>query len=374
MFFRRARATTSPDADVDRGDEQSLTDLMTDREEVPGRRGPSRTKKALLCCLAGLAVLIGLFAGGVFVISEQLGDQIHRYPNVFGNLDEAARPPKKTAKTFLIVGTDSRSAEPTTGTEASAPSFVPGSQRSDVVMLMRVEPGQAGGEVVSLPRDSWVPVPGHGTAKINAAYSFGGPSLLVRTVEELTRVRVDHFGVIDFAGFKKLTDAVGGIDVTIAAPTTYGSIMFHQGSNHLDGEQALAYVRQRHELPRGDLDRVQRQQNALRALLTKLVASGMLSNPSRTYEMLDMLTQWIGLDDTLTNAGLRKLTVDLRNLAPQNVTFVTTPVRGTGMEGDQSVVYLDRARGFDFWQAFGNGTIQDHLTKYPGDVLGDGSR
>ena len=96
--------------------------------------------------------------------------------------------------------------------------------------------------------------------KINAAYAFGGPSLLIRTVENLTALRIDHFAVVDFAGFRSVVDAVGGIDVGISAATNNDGVDFHQGVNHLDGTQALAYVRQRYGLADGDLDRAQRQQ------------------------------------------------------------------------------------------------------------------
>lgn len=130
--------------------------------------------------------------------------------DVFGPLDVAQRPAATESLTFLLVGTDSRSPEPTTGAEASGPEYVPGAQRSDVIMLFTLSPDRTGASVVSIPRDSWVPIPGRGLGKINTAYSYGGPTLLINTVEQLTQLRVDHFMVIDFAGFQQMTDAVGG--------------------------------------------------------------------------------------------------------------------------------------------------------------------
>lgn len=150
--------------------------------------------------------------------------------------------------TFLLVGTDSRSAASTTGEDATGPSFVPGAQRSDVVMLAQVSADRQSARVVSIPRDSWVEIPGRGRGKVNAAYSWGGAALLVATVEKLTGVRVDHFAVIDFAGFRSVVDAVGGVDVGVAARTASAGVTSQAGVNHLDGDAALVYVRQRHEL------------------------------------------------------------------------------------------------------------------------------
>ena len=114
--------------------------------------------------------------GTLYLLSENIGDNVQRVPDVFGALNESSRPPQAEALTFLLVGTDSRSAEPTTGTDATGEAFVPGVQRSDVLMIARIEPDRTGASVVSIPRDSWVEIPGRGFNKINAAYSFGGPA------------------------------------------------------------------------------------------------------------------------------------------------------------------------------------------------------
>lgn len=326
--------------------------------------------------LAGmLVVILGLTVGSVYVLTERLADQVQRYPGVFVGIDENERPPATDALTFLLVGSDSLAGEPTTGGEAGASGSSPGDGRSDTIMLLQVDPGFASAAVVSIPRDSWVSVPGHGMAKANASYALGGPSLAVRMVEELTDVRIDHFAIIDFAGFKALTDSVGGIDVNIAAPTSFGTLVLRAGMNHLNGAQALGYVRQRAGLPRGDLDRVQRHQNALRALLVKITTGGLLNNPSSALGFLNELTRWITVDDSLTNNGLRTLGWDLvQNLRPEGIAFLTVPVSGLGREGDQSVVYLDSARGAQLWNDLADGDITTYLRMYPDDALGSTTR
>src|SRR5690242_13325057 len=148
-----------------------------------------RVPRALLVFLLGSVVFITLACGAVFLTVQQLTGNIPRVPGVFTGLDDATRPsPVADRASFLVMGTDSRQ----------------GGDR--VLTLARVDvdlnPSATRASVVSIPRDAWVDVPGHGPDKISAAYGLGGPTLLVKTVEQLTHVRVDHFAVIDYAGFQ----------------------------------------------------------------------------------------------------------------------------------------------------------------------------
>lgn len=334
------------------------------RHSVARQRSQRRT---LMILGLILLILVSAVTGVVFSLSEQLGDHVGRVPNVFSPLDAAARPPTTDALTFLLVGTDTRSDSPTTGTNAGGDGL--GSDRSDVLMLVRIDPSRTGATVVSIPRDSWVDIPGHGSNKINAAYAFGGPSLLIKTVENLTDIRVDHLAVIDFAGFQTMVDAVGGIDVAISAPTSLDGVKFQQGVNHLNGYAALKFVRQRHGLADGDLDRAQREQSALRALLARAEISGMLSDVAGLYRLLDATTKSVGVDDTLTNGGLRTLALQLRGLRADSVRFVRAPIAGFGREGQQSVDYLD-PRAADLWAALRDGSTDAYLAQHRSDVLG----
>jgi LCP family protein required for cell wall assembly len=333
------------------------------------RRPARRGRRTLVVLLAVLLVLVLAVAGVVVALTASIGNDIPRIPDAFRNLDAGERPATTGATTFLLVGTDSRSADPTTGTEA-APGASGGSQRSDVIMLATVQPDGTTGSVVSIPRDSWVDIPGRGMNKINAAYAFGGPSLLIETIEKLTGVRVDHFGVIDFAGFQTLVDSVGGIDVTVARATSNMGVEFRAGLNHLDGAQALAYVRQRYDLPNGDIDRARRQQNALRVLLTT-VQQQASSNPAALYSFAQNIGSTVSVDDTLSNTALVGLAVDHRGLRSSGVDFLTAPVAGLGREGEQSVVYLDDARAQQLWGAIRNGSVAQYASNNPSQSLGD---
>ncbi|HJQ44885.1 MAG TPA: LCP family protein [Amycolatopsis sp.] len=336
---------------------------MAESGQAPRRR---RVRLALKIVAGVLGGVLLLTVAGFYVVTEHLAGQVRRYPGVFTGLDDAARPPATSALNILLVGSDSLAGEPTTGTDATAPEYVPGAQRSDAIMLVHIDADRREASVTSFPRDSWVSVPGRGDAKINAAFSYGGPTLLVRTVEALTGLRIEHFAVIDFAGFQALTDAVGGIDVSVDQTTTFGTLVLRAGRNHLDGSQALGYVRQRKGLPEGDLDRVQRHQNALRALLSKGT-----TDPVQTYRFLDELTRWITVDETMTNNELRTLSWQLRDLRPNSVTFLTAPVAGLGREGEQSVVYLDARRCAELWQFVRADDTTGYVRAHPGSALGE---
>ena len=342
-------------------------------EPVPLKRRWSSRRKALVG-VAGLLVilLVGGLAGVRLVSDHVLGD-VQRIPDVFAPLDEATRPqkPAGTEKTlnFLLVGVDTRADAQTTGSDGTGDIFVPGQQRSDVIMLVHIAADRHTASVISIPRDSWVTIPGHGKNKINAAYSLGGGTLLVRTIEQLTALRIDHFAVVDFAGFKDITDAVGGVDVRVAASTSDNRGTFQAGVNHLDGDQALAYVRQRYNLPGGDLDRVRRQQNVIKALMTKASSRGLLSNPAQTLTLVDSVARAVSVDDSLSNGDLRSLVLSLRNLKAGAVKFLTAPVSGLGREGKQSVVYLDAGNTPGLWKAIRTDDVATYIRAHPADSL-----
>ena len=349
-------------------DRDGLGDLglpvATGTREVPRRRG----RRILIGLVAAVLVMLLAAAAAVFVLTENLGNNVARVPGAFAGIDGAQRPAEAVdATTFLLVGTDTRSPDPTTGTDAS-PGVDAGSQRSDVIMLARIATDGTTASVTSIPRDSWVDIPGRGKNKINAAYAFGGASLLIDTVEHLTGVRVDHFGVIDFAGFQQMVDSVGGIDVRVATATSNRGVDFHEGLNHLNGEQALAYVQQRHGLPNGDLDRAKREQNALRALLSRAGESA--ADPLALLRLADAASRTVSVDDTLSNGGLRSLAVANGGLRSGAVIFASAPVASFGREGAQAVDRLDAAACAELWSAIRDGTVADYLTRHPSARLG----
>lgn len=358
------------------GSDRENDDVGPDGEAAPvaattgraaHRRQRSGWRRAIIVVLvSGLA--LGLIGGGVlWYLAERYLGNIDRVEDVFAGLDPDERPAPpirppgadQDPVTFLFVGTDV--ADP-------GPGGGPGS-RSDVIMLMRVTADRQHVQLISIPRDSWVFIPDRGMGKINSAYATGGPQSLIRTVERLTQVRVDHYADMDFAGFEAITDALGGVEVNVAETVSTAGVTFTQGVNRLNGREALIYVRQRMGLPGGDLDRVQRQQNYLRSILSAVLQQDLLSDIGATDQLLRALTGSIRVDDTLDNVDILGLAYSLRGLSPGGLEFFTAPVEGLGREGDQSVVYLDTGPADRMWGYLNSDDLAAHLTEFASDAL-----
>lgn len=312
----------------------------------------SRVRAVVLGLSACLLVLLAVPVGTLIYLERRIEGNLSRV-DAFGGLEnrpQRATGPAAEAQNILLIGTDRRSPVPTTGTAAAAPSWAPGDQRSDALMLVHVDADRQGASVISLPRDSWVDIPGHGEAKLNAAFSYGGPSLTVATVERLTGVRVDHLAIVDWAGFVELTDAVGGVELSIAEPTydPDRKIAWSAGRHSLTGEEALAYVRQRKGLPGGDLDRVRRQQAFMRAVAESMFRTTR-GDTGQALKIVDKVTRHVTVDQGWSTLAMSRLVLSLRDLSMADVDFFTAPVEGLGRVGDQSVVHLNRTDGAQMW-------------------------
>jgi len=207
--------------------------------------------------------------------------------------------------------------------------------------------------------------------KINASYAFGGPSLLIRTVEQLTDVRIDHYVAIDFDGINTVTDALGGVDVEVAETTENEGHVFPAGINHVTGEDARSYLGQRHGLPGGDFDRVKRQQQYLRAVFEKLFSSNTFAGRAKLDTALRALTGAVSIDDTLGSTDLLSLALSMRDLTPDDVDFFTAPVLGTGTEGAASVVYLDDVTGERTWTYLNSDSMVQNAVEFTSQALPD---
>jgi LCP family protein required for cell wall assembly len=196
-------------------------------------------------------------------------------------VDYAGRPAASAGQNWLITGSDSRAgltpqqeAQLATGHDVSG-------ERSDTIMLLHIPSGGGRPVLLSLPRDSYLPIPGYGSNKINAAFSFGGGKLLAETVQNATGLQINHYMSIGFGGLVNVVDAVGGVRMCLPSAMVDPSagLNLKAGCQTLDGAEALGYVRSRHIFADQDLQRVQDQRLFLRALLSKMTSPGTLLNP-----------------------------------------------------------------------------------------------
>jgi anionic cell wall polymer biosynthesis LytR-Cps2A-Psr (LCP) family protein len=302
--------------------------------DVPPRRRRPRWGRifgVLLVLL--LVVVVGVAAAGTYYLNKFDG-QVKRVDGVFSTSADRPAPGAAGAMNILLIGNDAWKHKP---------------PRSDTIMVVHIPADRSRAYLVSIPRDSWVPVPGNGRAKVNAAYAWGGPALLVRTVEQFTDLRIDHFAQISFSGFKEMTDAVGGVTMP--------------GAGHLNGDQALTYVRERKSLPGGDFDRIKRQQAFIKELLKESTSS--MSNPLALVRLLDALSKAISVDSGFSGGELRSLALSMRNIRGSDIVVNTAPTTGTGMVGSQSVVFLDRSAGVELWKAMREDRMAEWTAAHP---------
>lgn len=273
--------------------------------------------------LSIFAIVVGGIVAGAFYVNSSLRHIPLSIPERSNKVDDDE---KREQINVLVLGSDSRESggDPT--------DWKYGAQRSDVMMLVNISADRKRISAMSIPRDSWVAIPGHDEAKINAAFSYGGPKLTIQTVENLLGVHVDHFAVVDFEGFKKITDLLGGV-----------SIQTTQGVQEMNGDEALAFVRERKSLPHGDFDRVRRQQAWIRAIMENVGKKKVLSSPSTLKQLLDVVVSHSAMDEGLSLVSLMQIAYSLEPGAAGNLTFFTAPTLGTGWspDGKQSIVNLN---------------------------------
>lgn len=332
------------------------------------RRRRRAWKIGLISVLAVVLVLVlGVGALGLW-LRHSLGSKIETIDDPFAAISTRAPQQsvganQKPATNILLLGSDSR-------ISAGDPSqWEAGAQRTDAIMIVQVSGDRQEVSVVSIPRDTWVEVPGYGQAKINAAYSYGGPSLTIQTVEQLTGVRIDHFAIADFESFEALTDEIGGVVINLKTPQTLADTQFPAGAQRLNGAQALAYTRERKSLPGGDFDRINRQQAWMRAIVSQVLHGGILTDPTKLYGFLSAVTQTMAVDEGFTIDEMQSLAIDLRGLRSRNINFLTIPTAGTGTSEDgQSIVVRDEAADTPLYTALATDTVQEYLETHPDAV------
>jgi LCP family protein required for cell wall assembly len=329
---------------------------------VPTTQRKRRTWLAAVLTAVALLLVGGLIAGAVYVFSidRAVNDNLQHNtdqlpPDTPTAEGEKARPAKGSGEAinYVLMGSDSRDVSNA------------GHGRSDVLMVMHLAGDRKSAYMISFPRDMYVPIPGHGKNKINAAFAFGGPQLTVRTLEGLLDTRMDHVALIDFEGFIQLTEDLGGVRVYNKYASVSGGYNFPVGNVTLQGEEALAYVRERKQLPHGDLDRAERQRVVLQAILAKGLAKETVTNPFKFVNFARGVARHVSVDDRLTERELRKTALSLR-MSPKDVHMLQAPISGFGTSPTkQSIDIVDKKQMAELAKALRNDEMDAYLEEYP---------
>lgn len=294
----------------------------------PGLPGPRRRRWSWLpTTLVTLLVLVLLVvAGGAWLYLWAEGNL--RHVSALGGY--AGRPAAGKGTNWLLVGSDSRS-ELTPQQRKDLHVGNDRVQNTDTIMVLHS--GEHGPTLVSLPRDSYVPIPGHGSRKINEAYADGGPQLLTRTVEQATGLRIDRYAEVNFLGFVQIVDALNGVRLCLDKPLKdeKSGADFPAGCRRMNGTEALAYVRARYADPDGDLGRVKRQRQLIGAVADGMASSDVYLDPSRSKRVLDASLAALRVDDDADVAQLLGMGRSMRQISSGAGTATTVPVMRPGV-------------------------------------------
>lgn len=312
-------------------------------EEAERSRTKTKKKKTARNVLLGVVAFFLVVAVGAGVYAFNLANSFNSKSQKIEQAfpAESARPAetKTDAVNLLLLGSDSRAA-----TLGDAEAGGPSDQRSDTMMWVHIPADRKNIYMMSIMRDTWVQIPGHGEAKMNAAMALGGIPLVVQTLEGMFDTRLDHVAVVDFEGFKAMTDALGGVNVNVPTAFNTKQFSFAAGKQQLSGEQALAFVRERKAFSDGDYQRVKNQQLFLKALMSKFLTAETLTNPVRISSLVDTVSPYVSVDKSLDAAAVGSLAVGLRNVRTSDVLSFTLPTSGIGTSADgQSIVLRDDA-------------------------------
>jgi LCP family protein required for cell wall assembly len=301
----------------------------------PGRPRHRRLRRFLVI---GLAVVLVVAACALLLGWRYVSHMVRNGARPVHNLAPtgAGKPTN-----FLMVGSDSRDGLSQQQLSQAATRKVAGG-RTDTIILVHVSPGQKKAVMVSIPRDLKVNIPGHGQDKINAAYAFGGPDLLVKTIADNFGVPVNHYVEVDFAGFLKVVDALGGVRLCNNSghrlDDSFANLHMAPGCQNMNGAQALAFVRARHI--DSDFGRIGRQQQFLRAVMGKVSAKGNLLNLPKLMSLASMVSRDVKTDDTLRTGEAISMLRRIGRLDSESVDMRIYPSYDPGIDPSNGVDYV----------------------------------
>ncbi|MFF0479446.1 LCP family protein [Streptomyces sp. NPDC004284] len=299
----------------------------------PGRPAPDWRKRIKIGSIVLAVVVVGWSVGTYAWASSKMRNEVDLSKVI-------ERPEEGDCTTYLIVGSDSREGMSAEEKKKLHTGSAEG-KRTDSMMILAA--CSSGNTMVSLPRDSWVTIPNfvgsesgksypaRGGSKLNAAYAMDGPELLVRTVEFNTGLRIDHYAEIGFAGFANIVDALGGVELNIdkGFKDKKSGANFQAGTQTLNGEQALAFVRTRYAFAESDLQRTKNQQKFLNALANQAATPGTILNPFALYPTLGAGLDTLIVDKDMSLYDLGKMFFAMKGINSGDGKSMNMPINGT---------------------------------------------
>jgi polyisoprenyl-teichoic acid--peptidoglycan teichoic acid transferase len=342
--------------------------------EQPSRAEESKAKKSRTARLvlggAAMVVVVSAALAGAYVfnLAKTFDEQTTKIDSAFP--DESTRPKEpaavngRTPLNFLVIGSDSL--EESTG---EAEKGMSSDQRSDTLMLVHVPADRKKVFSISLMRDLWVKIPGYGDSKINSALAHGGVPLTVQTVESILHQRIDHVVMVDVAGFNRVTDAVGGVELNVEVPFTSTIIncrVFDKGTTKMNGPEALAFVRERQAFADGDYQRVRNQQGYMQGLFNKVADPKTFLDPLKITNMVTVMSPFVSVDKGLNALEVAEIATELHEVRPSSIAMFTLPTRGVGTSADgQSIVLTDPKAIKDISDSLTADKLDEYLAKNP---------
>jgi len=337
----------------------------------------TRAIRIITSLSVGVVVLASVSWLGLGVVSGSIARI-----NVFAGLEDR---PEKTSKAlnYLLVGSDTR--EGLTGAELKelrvGSTATAAGGRSDTMLLVHISKDRDKAYIVSFPRDSLVTIPAHISTngktqiparpgKLNAAFAFGGAPLLIETIEGSTNLKIDHYIEVSFAGFARIVNALGGIEVCtkVDIDDPQSHLVLSAGTHTLNGIEALKYVRTRDFDGRGDIGRMQRQQQFMSSVLNKATSTGVLLNPVKIVNFVNAAISTVKMDESLSKGDLLNLAKQMRGLSSGNVRTLTVPLSNPNarVAGVGAVVIWDETLSADLWTRIRNdAALVDVVTPSP---------
>ncbi|MHB1593646.1 MAG: LCP family protein [Streptosporangiaceae bacterium] len=309
-----------------------------------------------------LVLVVGIVAGAGFLAVNHMLSSIHRIGHIAA-LTSSNQPimPQSTRKSTTVLLTGSVNALANRGGGALGSSTAP-QRPSGLIALVHLNANGHTGAVVSIPPNAVVYVPGHGYLRLQETLALGGPSLLIKTVERMTNVRIDHYSVLNFTGAVNVVSALGGVNVDVPYPVASFGHTFYAGENHLTGADVLAYVRQPQV---SEVGRVLLQQNLIRAILEKAATVNLAGD----YSLVSAIAGALSVDSNFTNSQITSLAINLSRFSSKTAVFVTAPtVGGSPNSGGDQPLSLNRKISRKLWNAIRHDSVAAFARQYPSTV------